>query len=164
MKNIKMLILVSIIGILFLRQDYKINKLEKQIEEYKKNIIVSEVKTEIKKEIEEPQEEEETKEDKKQNMVLTQKNNSIKKEELKEYEEVKEEKPQEQTPIKPIEPTEEPQEDPTSQYTQEDYNKYLKYKNSLIKEYGKEVYNLMNQEAGIGSEKESFIYYMENGI
>ena len=33
MKNIKILILVSIIGILFLRQDYKINKLEKQPEE-----------------------------------------------------------------------------------------------------------------------------------
>lgn len=50
------------------------------------------------------------------------------------------------------------------EYTEEDYNKYLEYKNSLIEEYGDETYNLMNQEAGISSEEESFIHYMEYGI
>lgn len=50
------------------------------------------------------------------------------------------------------------------EYTEEDYNNYLEYKNSLIEEYGEEIYNLMNQEAGISSEEESFIHYMEYGI
>ena len=46
----------------------------------------------------------------------------------------------------------------------QNYKQYLKYKNSLIERYGLETYNLMNQEVGISSEKESFIYYIKNGI
>ncbi|MGL4802004.1 MAG: hypothetical protein ACRC18_07035 [Cetobacterium sp.] len=49
-------------------------------------------------------------------------------------------------------------------YTKENYNNYIEYKNSLIEEYGEEVYNLMNQEAGITTEQESFLHFMENGI
>ena len=51
-----------------------------------------------------------------------------------------------------------------SGYTEEDYNKYLEYKKGLIKEYGEEIYNSMNQEAGIKTEEESFKHYMEYGI
>lgn len=51
-----------------------------------------------------------------------------------------------------------------SGYTEEDYNKYLEYKKGLIKEYGEEIYNSMNQEAGIKTEEESFNHYMEYGI
>lgn len=51
-----------------------------------------------------------------------------------------------------------------SGYTEEDYNKYLEYKKGLIKEYGEEIYNLMNQEAGIKTEEESFEHFMEYGI
>lgn len=49
-------------------------------------------------------------------------------------------------------------------YTQEDYDKYLEYKQGLIDEYGEEVYNLMNQEVGIENEEESFYHFMEYGI
>lgn len=49
-------------------------------------------------------------------------------------------------------------------YTKENYNNYIEYKNSLINEHGEEVYNLMNQEAGITTEKESFLHFMEYGI
>lgn len=59
--------------------------------------------------------------------------------------------------------TEENQEQ-QSGYTEEDYNKYLEYKEGLIKEYGEEIYNLMNQEAGIKTEEESFEHFMEYGI
>ena len=51
-----------------------------------------------------------------------------------------------------------------SGYTEEDYNKYLEYKESLIQEYGEEIYNLMNQEAGIETEEDSFNHFMEYGI
>lgn len=43
-------------------------------------------------------------------------------------------------------------------------NKYNDYKNSLIAQYGEDTYNLMNQEAGINSEEESFIHYAKYGI
>lgn len=61
---------------------------------------------------------------------------------------------------------EEPEESQEQQsgYTEEDYNKYLEYKEGLIKEYGEEIYNLMNQEAGIKTEEESFEHFMEYGI
>lgn len=49
-------------------------------------------------------------------------------------------------------------------YTQEDYDKYLEYKQGLIDEHGEEIYNLMNQEAGIENEEESFYHFMEYGI
>ena len=62
------------------------------------------------------------------------------------------------------EEAEESQEQLQNGYTEEDYNKYLEYKESLIQEYGEEIYNLMNQEAGIKTEEESFNHYMEYGI
>lgn len=43
-------------------------------------------------------------------------------------------------------------------------NKYNDYKNSLITQYGEDTYNLMNQETGISSERESFIHYIKYGI
>lgn len=43
-------------------------------------------------------------------------------------------------------------------------NKYNDYKNSLITQYGEDTYNLMNQEAGINSELESFIHYVKYEI
>lgn len=36
------------------------------------------------------------------------------------------------------------------------------YKNDLINKYGQSTYELMNIEAGINSESESFIYYLVN--
>ena len=63
-----------------------------------------------------------------------------------------------------IEEPEESQEQPQNGYTEEDYNRYLEYKEGLIKEYGEEIYNLMNQEAGIKTEDESFEHFMEYGI
>ena len=62
------------------------------------------------------------------------------------------------------EEAEESQEQPQNGYTEEDYNKYLEYKESLIQEHGEEIYNLMNQEAGIKTEEESFSHYMKYGI
>ena len=62
------------------------------------------------------------------------------------------------------EEAEESQEQPQNGYTEEDYNKYLEYKEGLIQEYGEEIYNLMNQEAGINTEEESFNHFMEYGI
>lgn len=62
------------------------------------------------------------------------------------------------------EEAEESQEQPQNGYTEEDYNRYLEYKEGLIQEYGEEIYNLMNQEAGIKNEEESFLHYMEYGI
>ena len=62
------------------------------------------------------------------------------------------------------EEAEESQEQPQNGYTEEDYNRYLEYKEGLIKEYGEEIYNLMNQEAGIKTEEESFEHFMEYGI
>ncbi|MBC6695298.1 hypothetical protein H9L25_00705 [Terrisporobacter mayombei] len=44
------------------------------------------------------------------------------------------------------------------------YIDYMNYRDKLISENGKEVYNLMNQEAGINSEEESFIHYVKYGI
>lgn len=44
------------------------------------------------------------------------------------------------------------------------YIDYLNYKNDLISKYGNEVYNSMNQEAGIHSEFESFKYYVKYNI
>lgn len=49
-------------------------------------------------------------------------------------------------------------------YTKEDYNKYLEYKNNLIEEYGEDIYKLMNENAGIETEEESFKHFMEYGI
>ena len=51
-----------------------------------------------------------------------------------------------------------------SNYTEEDYIKYLEYKNNLIDQYGEDIYKLMNQEAGITTEEESFKHFMEYGI
>ena len=62
------------------------------------------------------------------------------------------------------EEAEESQEQLQNGYTEEDYNKYLEYKESLIQEYGEEIYNLMNQEAGIETEEDSFNHFMEYGI
>ena len=39
---------------------------------------------------------------------------------------------------------------------------YTIYKNDLINKYGQSTYELMNIEAGINSESESFIYYLVN--
>lgn len=39
------------------------------------------------------------------------------------------------------------------------YKSYIDYKNTLINKNGKETYLLMNEEAGINSEVESFIHY-----
>lgn len=44
------------------------------------------------------------------------------------------------------------------------YIDYMNYRDKLISENGKGVYNLMNQEAGINSELESFIHYSKYGI
>ena len=62
------------------------------------------------------------------------------------------------------EEAEESQEQPQNGYTEEDYNRYLEYKEGLIQEYGEEIYNLMNQEAGIETEEDSFNHFMEYGI
>lgn len=62
------------------------------------------------------------------------------------------------------EEAEESQEQPQNGYTEEDYNRYLEYKEGLIQEYGEEIYNLMNQEAGIETEEDSFFHFMEYGI
>lgn len=48
-------------------------------------------------------------------------------------------------------------------YTQGDYDRYLEYKEGLIKEHGQEIYDLMNVEAGIKNEEESFIHFMKYG-
>ena len=58
----------------------------------------------------------------------------------------------------------EEQEEIQSNYTEEDYIKYLEYKNNLIDQYGEDIYKLMNQEAGITTEEESFKHFMEYGI
>lgn len=63
----------------------------------------------------------------------------------------------------PTEPTEQ-EEQKQNNYNEDDYNKYLEYKNELIEEYGEEIYNLMNQEAGIETEEDSFNHFMEYGI
>ena len=39
------------------------------------------------------------------------------------------------------------------------YKSYTDYKNALINKNGKETYLLMNEEAGIDTEVESFIHY-----
>lgn len=62
------------------------------------------------------------------------------------------------------EEAEESQEQPQNSYTEEDYNRYLEYKEGLIQEYGEEIYNLMNQEAGIETEEDSFNHFIEYGI
>lgn len=58
----------------------------------------------------------------------------------------------------------EEQEEIQSNYTEEDYIKYLEYKNNLIDQYGEDIYKLMNQEAGIITEEESFKHFIEYGI
>ena len=58
----------------------------------------------------------------------------------------------------------EEQEGIQSNYTEEDYIKYLEYKNNLIDQYGEDIYKLMNQEAGITTEEESFKHFMKYGI
>ena len=58
----------------------------------------------------------------------------------------------------------EEQEEIQSNYTEEDYIKYLEYKNNLIDQYGEDIYKLMNQEAGITTEEESFKHFIEYGI
>ena len=50
------------------------------------------------------------------------------------------------------------------QFTKEDIQRYKEYKQSLINEYGEDIYNLMNQEAGIENEAQSFYHFMEYGI
>lgn len=40
---------------------------------------------------------------------------------------------------------------------------YLAYKNTLIKKYGESTYKLMNIEAGIDNEIESYTHYIING-
>ena len=45
-----------------------------------------------------------------------------------------------------------------------DYAKYLEYKSNLIEQYGYDVYSLMNQEAGIETEQQSFEHFMKYGI
>ncbi|MGL5764572.1 MAG: hypothetical protein ACRCX8_02910 [Sarcina sp.] len=52
----------------------------------------------------------------------------------------------------------------TTKYTEDDYNRYIEYRESLIVEYGQEVYDLMNQEAGLENEEQSFIHFMKYGI
>ncbi|MGL4452250.1 MAG: hypothetical protein ACRDDY_04760 [Clostridium sp.] len=52
----------------------------------------------------------------------------------------------------------------TTKYTEDDYNRYVVYRESLISEYGQEVYDLMNQEAGLENEEQSFIHFMKYGI
>lgn len=42
-------------------------------------------------------------------------------------------------------------------------NNYISYKNDLIQRYSIETYNLMNQEAGIDNEIESYIHYVMYG-
>lgn len=49
-------------------------------------------------------------------------------------------------------------------FTKEDIERYKNYKEGLINEYGEEVYNLMNQEAGINNEEESFYHFIKYGI
>ena len=49
-------------------------------------------------------------------------------------------------------------------FTKEDIERYKNYKEDLINEYGEEVYNLMNQEAGINNEEESFYHFIKYGI
>ena len=49
-------------------------------------------------------------------------------------------------------------------HTIEDYQRYEQYKQNLISEHGKEVYELMNQEAGIKNEQQSFEHFMKYGI
>lgn len=44
------------------------------------------------------------------------------------------------------------------------YKSYTNYKDALINKNGKEIYLLMNEEAGIDTEVESFIYYAIYGI
>ena len=58
----------------------------------------------------------------------------------------------------------EEQEETQNIYVEEDYMKYLEYKNNLIDQYGEDIYKLMNQEAGITTEEESFKHFMEYGI
>lgn len=48
-------------------------------------------------------------------------------------------------------------------YTIEDYNGYIEYRDELIKENGIYIYNLMNVEENIHNEKESFIHFMQYG-
>ena len=49
-------------------------------------------------------------------------------------------------------------------FTEEDIKRYEEYKEGLINEYGEDVYNLMNQEAGIENEEQSFYHFMKYGI
>ena len=58
----------------------------------------------------------------------------------------------------------EEQEETQNIYVEEDYMKYLEYKNNLIDQYGEDIYKLMNQEAGITTEEESFKHFIEYGI
>ncbi len=41
------------------------------------------------------------------------------------------------------------------------YIDYMNYRDKLISENGKEVYNLMNQVSGINSDEEIFIHYVK---
>lgn len=91
-------------------------------------------------------------------------NNTIKNESIKEIEETTEQTNTIEEPTTAIEEQEENKEQIQSNYTKEDYNKYSEYKENLIKEYGEEIYKLMNQEAGITTEEESFKHFMEYGI
>lgn len=43
-------------------------------------------------------------------------------------------------------------------------DKYTEYKNGLISQYGEDTYKLMNQEAGIENEQQSFEHYLAYGI
>ena len=49
-------------------------------------------------------------------------------------------------------------------YNSKEYAKYLEYKSNLIEKYGYDVYILMNQEAGIETEQDSFNHFMKYGI
>ena len=57
-----------------------------------------------------------------------------------------------------------PAQETKNNYTEEDYSRYLEYKSDLIDQYGEDIYKLMNQEAGIETEEESFKHFMKYGI
>ena len=49
-------------------------------------------------------------------------------------------------------------------YNSDLYAKYLEYKSNLIEQYGYNIYVLMNQEAGIETEQESFEHFIKYGM
>ena len=56
------------------------------------------------------------------------------------------------------------EQDNQANYDNDLYSKYLEYKSNLIEKYGHDVYVLMNQEAGIETEEESFKHFIKYGI